>query len=57
MPTLLDRKDRMSMALGLDVRVPFCDHRLVEYVFGTHGPTRLSTGGAPQGSSSDMARI
>ncbi|OFW78125.1 MAG: hypothetical protein A2201_05085 [Alicyclobacillus sp. RIFOXYA1_FULL_53_8] len=33
LPTLLDRKDRMSMATGLEVRVPFCDHRLVEYVF------------------------
>lgn len=33
MPTLLDRKDRMTMAAGLEVRVPFCDHRLVEYVF------------------------
>ncbi len=33
LPTLLDRKDRMSMASGLEVRVPFCDHRLVEYVF------------------------
>ena len=32
---LLDRKDRMSMATGLEVRVPFCDHRLVEYVFNT----------------------
>ncbi|WP_431781880.1 asparagine synthase (glutamine-hydrolyzing) [Streptomyces chumphonensis] len=32
---LLDRKDRMSMAVGLEVRVPFCDHRLAEYVFNT----------------------
>jgi asparagine synthase (glutamine-hydrolysing)/amidotransferase len=31
--TLLDRKDLMSMAVGLEVRVPFCDHRLIEYVF------------------------
>lgn len=31
--TLLDRKDRMSMATGLEVRVPYCDHRLVEYVW------------------------
>ncbi|EHQ88531.1 asparagine synthase (glutamine-hydrolyzing) [Desulfosporosinus youngiae] len=33
MPTLLDRKDRMTMAAGLEVRVPFCDHRLVEYAW------------------------
>lgn len=33
MQTLLDRKDRMSMATGLEVRVPFCDHNLVEYVW------------------------
>ena len=33
MTNLLDRKDRMSMASGLEVRVPFCDHRLVEYVW------------------------
>ncbi|MGW1074571.1 asparagine synthase (glutamine-hydrolyzing) [Streptomyces sp. NPDC002537] len=32
---LLDRKDRVSMATGLEVRVPFCDHRLVQYVFNT----------------------
>lgn len=31
----LDRKDRLSMATGLEVRVPYCDHRLVEYVFNT----------------------
>ncbi|WP_431962213.1 asparagine synthase (glutamine-hydrolyzing) [Actinacidiphila sp. bgisy160] len=30
---LLDRKDRASMANGLEVRVPFCDHRLVQYVY------------------------
>jgi len=33
MPTLLDRKDRMSMACALEVRVPFADHRLVEYIW------------------------
>ncbi|MEV5572161.1 asparagine synthase (glutamine-hydrolyzing) [Spirillospora sp. NPDC052269] len=35
LPILLDRKDRASMAVGLEVRVPFCDHRLIEYVYGT----------------------
>ena len=35
MATLLDRKDRASMASGLEVRVPFADHRLVQYVFNT----------------------
>jgi len=33
MATLLDRKDRMSMATGLEVRVPFCDHRIVQYLW------------------------
>ena len=33
MQTLLDRKDRMSMYNGLEVRVPFCDYRIVEYAF------------------------
>ncbi|WP_068774055.1 asparagine synthase (glutamine-hydrolyzing) [Paenibacillus sp. FJAT-26967] len=43
MPTLLDRKDRMSMAVGLEVRVPFCDHRLVEYVWNI--PWDIKTAG------------
>ncbi|GDY31052.1 asparagine synthetase B [Gandjariella thermophila] len=33
LPMLLDRDDRLSMASGLEVRVPFCDHRLVEYLY------------------------
>jgi len=34
MQTLLDRKDRMSMYSALEVRVPFCDHRIAEYLYG-----------------------
>lgn len=34
MQTLLDRKDRMSMYCGLEVRVPFCDWRIAEYMYG-----------------------
>lgn len=33
MQGLLDRKDRCSMYNGLEVRVPFCDYRLVEYAY------------------------
>lgn len=32
--TLSDRKDRMSMYNGLEVRVPFCDYRIAEYLYG-----------------------
>ena len=33
MQTLLDRKDRMSMYNSLEVRVPFCDYRIAEYLY------------------------
>ena len=33
LPMLLERGDRLAMASGLETRVPFCDHRLVEYVY------------------------
>lgn len=33
MQNLLERKDRMSMYSGLEVRVPFCDYRIAEYLY------------------------
>lgn len=33
MQTLLDRSDRMAMANGFELRVPFCDYRLAQYVW------------------------
>ncbi|MFM9280106.1 asparagine synthase (glutamine-hydrolyzing) [Paenibacillus jiagnxiensis] len=48
MPTLLDRKDRMSMGVGLEVRVPYCDHRLVQYVWNIPWEIKV-TGGREKG--------
>lgn len=39
MITLLNRKDRMSMSNSLEVRVPYADHRIVEYGFNI--PTEM----------------
>ena len=48
MQTLLERKDRMSMGASLEVRVPFADHKLVEYVWNI--PWALKTiGGQEKG--------
>lgn len=44
MQTLLDRKDRMSMAHGLEVRVPFCDHRLVQYLWNIPWDMKMLNG-------------
>jgi len=33
MQTLLDRADRMARTYGLDIRVPFCDYRIVQYMW------------------------
>lgn len=33
MPTLLDRKDRMTMRASLEARVPFADTKLIEYLW------------------------
>ncbi len=40
MQTLLDRKDRMGMFSGLEVRVPFCDHRIAEYMYRVPWPMK-----------------
>jgi asparagine synthase (glutamine-hydrolysing)/putative beta-lactam synthetase len=44
---IIDRKDKMSSALGLDMRIPFCDHRLVQYVWNI--PWELKTTGGLKG--------
>ena len=33
MQTLLDRSDRMAMYSGMELRVPFCDYRIAEYLW------------------------
>jgi asparagine synthase (glutamine-hydrolysing) len=33
MQTLIDRNDRMSMWAGMEVRTPFCDKRIAEYLY------------------------
>lgn len=44
MVDLLNRKDRMSMANSLEVRVPFADYRLVEYAFNIPSNIKLLEG-------------
>lgn len=44
MSTLLERKDRMSMGASLEVRVPFADHRLIEYVWNVPWEIKMLNG-------------
>jgi len=48
MQNLLDRKDLMSMRQGLEVRVPFADQELVQYVFNIPWSMK-SVDGQPKG--------
>lgn len=42
LPFLLRRADRLSMSAGVEVRVPYLDHRLVQYTWNI--PSRLKRG-------------
>lgn len=44
MASLLERKDRMSMASGVEVRVPFADHRILEYVYNVPWKIKFEDG-------------
>lgn len=44
MANLLERKDRMSMYAAVEVRVPFADHRILEYVFNLPWEVKFENG-------------
>lgn len=44
MQTLLDRMDRTSMFSELEARVPFADHRIIEYVFNVPWEMKFQNG-------------
>jgi asparagine synthase (glutamine-hydrolysing) len=44
LPFMLERKDRMSMAAGFEARVPFCDYRLVQYVWNIPWQMKMDGG-------------
>lgn len=44
MSSLLERKDRMSMAASVEVRVPYADHRIIEYVYNVPWEIKFENG-------------
>ena len=44
MQTLLDRMDRTSMYSGLEARVPFADHRIIDYVYNVPWKMKYQNG-------------
>ncbi len=44
MTSLLERKDRMSMAASVEVRVPYADHRILEYVYNVPWEIKFENG-------------
>lgn len=48
LPGLLERTDRLAMASALELRVPYCDHRFLQYVFDVPWSMK-SAGGQPKG--------
>jgi len=44
MSSLLERKDRMSMAASVEVRVPYADHRILEYVYNVPWEIKFENG-------------
>ena len=55
MQTLLDRMDRTSMHAGLEARVPFADHRIVEYLWNVPWEMKCH-GGVVKGLLREAAR-
>ncbi|MBK5284565.1 MAG: asparagine synthase (glutamine-hydrolyzing) [Bacteroidia bacterium] len=44
LPTLLQYEDRNSMAFSIESRVPFLDHRLVEFIFSLSDENKIKNG-------------
>lgn len=52
LPTILHYNDRNSMSFGIESRVPFLDHRLVEFGFSVPNSSKIS----PEGTTKSILR-